>query len=293
MSTSSAFAFLLPLLANGANGAAADDQVQALTREVEALRSEVAALRFAVYEIGRSSRQQADLVDQALRRGGVTDAKPPPASPPPAAPSAPSLKETAERSPPPSVGGGTIAGKVRVPSGEPVAYVYVEDITGQLAKGKKVEIDQVNKTFTPSWAVIEKGTEIVFTNSDNIYHNVFSRSRGNSFDLGMYRKGDDAKSHRFLRAGPVDVFCNIHPRMAVSVLVVPNQYFAKVQADGSFSIANVPPGKHKVVAWAPGSNTSSKSVQVSSGGSAKVELALESKSQGHTNKHGRPYGSYP
>ncbi len=295
MPTPASFVFLLPILASGANGADQQDQVQALAREVEALRNEVAALRFAVFEIGRSSRQQADLVDQALRAAGAApdERTPPPSSQAPPPPVAPSLKERVERAPPPPSGGGNISGKIKVPSGEPVAYVYVEDISGPLVRGRKVEIDQVNKTFTPGWAVIEKGTEVVFTNSDNIYHNVFSRSRGNSFDLGMYRKGDDAKSHRFLKPGPVDVFCNIHPRMAVSVLVVPNRYFAKVQADGSFMISNVPAGKHKVVAWAPGSNAASDMVVVSNGGSAKLELALASKSAGHSNKFGRPYGSYP
>ncbi len=293
----------IPLLASAASGADSADEVQALKREVEALRNEVGALRFAVFEMGRLSRQQADLVDQALRSaGGATDAKAPANTPPDpprrrgrdkrnAPPTAPSLKEHVDRPPPSS--GGTIMGKVSVPSGEPVAYVYVEDVPAALVRGKKVEIDQVNKTFAPSWAVVEKGTEVIFTNSDNIYHNVFSRSRGNSFNLGMYRKGDEPKSQRFIKPGPVDVFCNIHPRMAVSILVVPNRYFSKVQSDGSFSIPNVPPGRHKVVAWAPSSAIVSDAVQVSGGESASVELKLVSKSGGHSNKFGRPYGSYP
>ena len=68
---------------------------------------------------------------------------------------------------------------------------------------------------------------------DNIYHNVFSMSANNAFDLGLYNSGGEPKSHTFTEPGPVDVYCNIHPQMAASVLVVPNKHFAKVKADGS------------------------------------------------------------
>jgi plastocyanin len=169
----------------------------------------------------------------------------------------------------------------------------VENVRGSLTNGKKVQIDQSNKQFVPGWAVVEKGTTVEFPNEDNIYHNVFSRSAGNSFDLGLYRKGDGAKSHRFIRPGPVDVFCNIHPQMAASILVVPNRYFAKVQPDGSYVIEGVPAGRRKLVAWAPGSRAATEWVEVLDGGRATLDLALQSKGTGHANKFGKPYGSYP
>jgi plastocyanin len=179
-----------------------------------------------------------------------------------------------------------------VPSGEPVAYVYVENVMAPAVKGQHKVIEQAGKKFVPNWAVIQRGTAIAFPNNDNIYHNVFSLSAGNSFDLGLYNSGGDPKSHTFSEAGPVDVYCNIHPQMAASVLVVPNKHFAKVKADGSFEIQGVPSGKRKVVAWAPGSRSSSEWVEVGAGGTADVNLKLESKSPGHKNKAGQAYGSY-
>ena len=192
---------------------------------------------------------------------------------------------------PPEVVVGSIRGKVAVPPGEPVAYVYVENVEEAAVHGKRVAIQQLGKKFVPEWAVVQRGTAIEFPNLDNIYHNVFSLSSGNSFDLGLYNSSADAKAHTFNEAGAVDIYCNIHPQMSASALVVPNRYFAKVKPDGSFEIKGVPRGKRKVVAWAPGARLTSQWVELE-GELSEVTLKLEPKTMGHTNKQGRAYGSY-
>jgi len=68
---------------------------------------------------------------------------------------------------------------------------------------------------------------------------VFSLSSGNSFDLGLYNSSSEAKSQTSTNRA-VDIYCNIHPQMAASTLVVPNRYFAKVKADGTYEIPGVP-----------------------------------------------------
>ena len=72
------------------------------------------------------------------------------------------------------------------------------------------------------------GTIVEWPNEDNIYHNVFSKSDANPFDLDLYKKGDPAKkSPPFDKPGEVDVFCSIHARMSCIILVLENPYFAK------------------------------------------------------------------
>jgi plastocyanin len=186
---------------------------------------------------------------------------------------------------------GVVRGKVDVPDGEPVAYVFVDNLRGAPVGGK-VTIEQVRKTFVPSWAVVQRGKRIEFPNLDKIYHNVFSLSSGNEFDLGLYAAGGPAQTHTFNEAGVVDVHCNIHPEMAASVLVVPNRYFSRVKADGSFELVGVPSGRRKIAAWAPGSKLSSDWVELEAGGAAELRLRLERKTAAHTRKDGRPYGSY-
>src|SRR6185369_6738998 len=228
----------------------------------------------------------AAAADAGAARGGSSRAARVAARPAPAAATA-SRRRAAEEQP-----RGLVRGHVDIPSGEPVAYVYVENVFEPAVKNRKVVIEQRGKTFIPSWAVVQRGTVIEFPNLDNIYHNVFSLSSGNSFDLGLYNSAGEAKAHAFNEPGAVDIYCNIHPQMAASTLVVPNRYFAKVKQDGSFEIAGVPYGKRKVVAWSPGSRLTSQWIELDSDTPAELSLKLESKAAGHSNKAGRAYGSY-
>jgi plastocyanin/outer membrane murein-binding lipoprotein Lpp len=284
-------------------------EVDELRRDVRRLEAQVAALRAALNDSLDLGRQQIATMNRALKGGPApaAEAVAPMSArsessdtvrPPPSLPKSPPSKmagggaRAAARRRPVDEASGVIRGRVEVPSGEPVAYVYVENIFEPAVRGRKEVIVQKEKRFVPRWAVIQRGTVIEFPNNDNIYHNVFSLSSGNSFDLGLYNSSSDAKSHVFNEPGAVDIYCNIHPQMAASALVVPNRYFAKVKGDGTYEIAGVPGGKRKVVAWAPGSRLTAQWVEVEGSGSAELNLKLESKTAGHKNKAGQAYGSY-
>ena len=188
---------------------------------------------------------------------------------------------------------GSIEGRVTVTGGGALGDVYVYvDVKGPNARGKTVEIRQQGKQFSPRLAVVQVGTNITFPNMDSVYHNVFSTSARNAFDLGSYRAGDKARSVTLTNAGVVDIFCNMHQKMNASVLVVPGPLFAKVRADGTFRIDNVPVGVRKLVAWSPNSKPSQQKVDVTGGG-VQVSFDVErEESKAHLNKLGQAYGSY-
>jgi plastocyanin len=305
--------FVAAQLASAPNAFGADNgEVEELRRELRSLQAQVQSLRTAISEAAELDRQRASILLKALKSGGGTttsEAPPPPLPPSKAEPPPPPrvseksparsegrgrrVAPAAPAAPPPTeAAAGTIRGRVSVPGGEPVAYVYVENVMAPAVKGQKVTIEQVGKKFVPSWAVVQRGTTISFPNRDNIYHNVFSLSSGNSFDLGLYNSGSEAKTHTFSEPGAVDIYCNIHPQMAASALVVPNRHFAKVKGDGSFEIAGVPAGRRKVVGWSPSSRLTVEWVDLGPGQSADVNLKLEPKSPGHKNKAGQAYGQY-
>jgi plastocyanin len=302
-----AVCFAFPRFASGAEPSDMED----VRRDLRQLQAQVQALRAAMSEAAELDRQRAAVLTRALKNlPSVPEiAAPPPssrnesASPEPRATASASPSTPEPRSEAPSRGPshrsaanetslGAVRGKVEVPAGEPVAYVYVENIIAPPVKGEHKVIQQSGKKFMPGWAVIQRGTAIEFPNRDNIYHNVFSLSAGNSFDLGLYNSSGEAKSHTFTEAGPVDVYCNIHPQMAASVLVVPNRYFAKVKGDGTFEIPGVPVGRRKIVAWAPGSRPTADWIEVDGGRTADLSLKLEAKGAAHKNKSGQSYGSY-
>jgi plastocyanin len=109
-------------------------------------------------------------------------------------------------------------------------------------------IRQEDLTFVPHVLAITKGTEVEFPNTDPVFHNVFSLSRAESFDLGRYPKGS-SKRVRFDNPGVVKVFCHIHSDMSAIVVVLDNPFFVSPDADGNYVIDGLPPGDYKVTGW--------------------------------------------
>jgi plastocyanin len=148
-------------------------------------------------------------------------------------------------------GAATLSGRVITPDGKPVAdaVVFVQDSgPAAAAAARSATLDQVDKTFVPGLLPIVVGTKVNFPNHDQIQHHVYSFSRTKTFELPLY-KGEDAAPVLFDKVGVVKVGCNIHDWMSAIILVLPTPWFARTGTDGTFTIENVPEGKHSVVAW--------------------------------------------
>jgi plastocyanin len=136
-----------------------------------------------------------------------------------------------------------------------------------------VSIVQKDEAFVPRVAAITRGSTIDFPNSDPFFHNVFSLSRGASFDLGRYPRGE-SRSRRFPQAGLVKVFCHIHSHMTASIMVFDHPYFRIPSSDGTFLMDDVPAGTYQVSAWHERIGESLTSVRVEPGRTAHVEFDL-------------------
>ena len=134
-------------------------------------------------------------------------------------------------------------------------------------------VDQINMTIIPHILPIQVGTLVNFVNSDEVYHNIFSLSPPRKFDLGRYGKGGK-KTIKFKKPGEVRVFCDIHPHMNSVILVLPNNYFASVYADGRFIIKDVPEGKYKIHAWHETYPESIRTLSVPQTGEVEVVMML-------------------
>jgi len=158
-----------------------------------------------------------------------------------------------------------------------VAVVYLESAPRgafEERPGPTVVLDQRNENFVPHVLAITTGTSVEFRNSDRTYHNVFSLSKANSFDLGRYPPGR-SKSVRFDHAGIVRVFCEIHSHMNAFILVFAHRHFALTDAEGDYRIDGVPPGTYTVSVWHPFLAAKSASVRIPEhGGEASLDFAL-------------------
>jgi plastocyanin len=134
-------------------------------------------------------------------------------------------------------------------------------------------MDQRNETFVPHVLAIMTGMTVDFPNSDKFYHNVFSLSKTQRFDLGRYAAGR-SQSVRFDRPGIVRVFCDIHSHMNAFILVFSHPFYAMTDAEGRYRIERVPSGIYNVVAWNEGTSSDPKSVTVHDGTVAELDFSL-------------------
>lgn len=79
-------------------------------------------------------------------------------------------------------------------------------------------VEQKNKSFTEKSLVLNVGDTVHFLNGDPFFHNVFSLSDIQFFDLGSYPKGQ-SKAVVFNTPGVVEVECAIHPEMFLTIEV--------------------------------------------------------------------------
>ena len=147
------------------------------------------------------------------------------------------------------------------------------------------------KALIPHVLAIPIGSTVSFPNEDPISHNLFSLSSANSFDLGIYRAGA-GKSHTFTTPGVVNVYCNVHPNMSSVIHVLSTPHYTFADANGNFTLTEVPPGHYEVVAWNEMSGAARTPVDV--GGGAVPPLALVLDARGyravqHQNKFGKTY----
>jgi plastocyanin len=181
-------------------------------------------------------------------------------------------------------------GRVSTNAGATLAYI---DGLQAAVTPSAVTIQMRHKTFVPRIVAVVVGSTVHFPNLDPIHHNVFSVSRGNRFDLDLYKR-PGSRSATLTQAGIVRVYCNIHPQMTAIVLVRDNPYFAWVAPDGTFVLENVPAGRHRVTVWNDRSPEVSADVVVPESGRVRVELTLDAsryRPAPHKNKYGQDYRS--
>lgn len=200
-----------------------------------------------------------------------------------------------------SADAATVSGKVSFISkrgqnptvGETV--VSLEPVGGRVIRKSPATFQMMTrgKMLIPHVLAIPAGSTVAFPNDDPISHNLFSLSTGNSFDLGLYRKGA-GKSQKFENPGLVNVYCNVHPNMSAVVQVMSTPFYVLADAAGNYAITDVPPGKYRLVAWNEQGGQTESQIEVSNAGAVSGNQALTIDSRNyratqHTNKQGKPY----
>jgi plastocyanin len=151
--------------------------------------------------------------------------------------------------------------------------VILEGVKSAPKKPEALIIEQRNGRFEPDLVVLPVGSTVQFPNSDPIFHNVFSLSHAQSFDLGFYPKGQ-TRLVKFNREGIVQVYCHIHANMYAAIVVTSSPWYMKPSADGAFAWNNVPAGHYRVTVWHKVAGTFRSEVDVPDSGTAEVVIRI-------------------
>src|SRR3989442_15332792 len=131
------------------------------------------------------------------------------------------------------------------------AVVYLKNVEKGKAwdtRSATPHIDNVKCDFKPHVQVIAAG-DFEIVNSDPVLHNTHGfYGRLTAFNVALPNQGQRI-TKALKKSGLVRVECDAHGWMLGWVYVAENPYYAVTGTDGTFTMKNVPPGTHTVVAW--------------------------------------------
>lgn len=111
-------------------------------------------------------------------------------------------------------------------------------------------IDQQKSVFRPRVQGLRVGQEVVMKNGDPFIHNIRSLSRKNRpFNIAQPAGSPDRKKTFEAAEGPITIKCDFHRWMTAHFWVMDHPFFAVTDADGRFSIPDLPPGQYSLAAW--------------------------------------------
>lgn len=177
---------------------------------------------------------------------------------------------------------GTVKGKVTigipgVGTGDVGPIVLYLEAEKAFEPPKEIaKISQKDAKFSPDFLVVAAGQTVDMPNDDKIVHNVFSFSKPNDFDLGLYPKGE-RKVVVLKHPGVVDLYCSIHSKMNATVFVAPTPFHAVADAEGRFELKGVPAGTYKLKSWNRKLPAAAKALSVEAGKDVEGNLEIQEK----------------
>jgi plastocyanin len=140
--------------------------------------------------------------------------------------------------------------------GKPVAdaVVMLHATSGQplppVASPSLRYVDQRSLVFLPYLQVVRPGDQVVFRNSDNTRHHVYSFSPARTFEFVLV-PAQKSPPLRLDRTGAIAVGCNIHDQMIAYLYVTDAPWFAQTGTTGKVAFNELPAGEYDVEAWQP------------------------------------------
>lgn len=159
------------------------------------------------------------------------------------------------------------------------AVVYLKAVTRGKPWGMQAKppvLDNHSCRFDPPIQIIRAGN-IDIHNSDPVLHNTHGfYGRRTAFNVALPEKGMRV-TRELPRPGMVRVECDAHGWMLAHVFVADNPYYALTATDGSFTLADVPPGDYTLVVSQHYAGDTETPVTVKAGETTKLSIEMKKK----------------
>ncbi len=155
---------------------------------------------------------------------------------------------------------------------------------------KNPVMDQKGCAYYPHVLAIVAGSTVDLTSSDPVAHNVHSHAKKNEAINYQIPQPGKVIPHKVAKAEEIKFTCDIHAWMTGYIVAVPNNFFTvtgyknadgtwissddyEKSADaGAYSIAEVPAGRVRVIAWHEELGSANKTVEVPASGDIAVNF---------------------
>lgn len=137
-------------------------------------------------------------------------------------------------------------------------------------------LEQKGCMYRPRVQGVRTGQTLLVDNGDPLTHNVRSFPvRSRPFNFGQ-KPDSEPRERVFERAErEIEVQCDIHPWMHAYIFVMDHPFYSVSEADGTYTIDGLPPGKYTLEIWHEKLGKQQRSLTVGAADVANVDFTYK------------------
>jgi plastocyanin len=145
------------------------------------------------------------------------------------------------------------------------------------APSRAVKFDQKGCQYIPHVLAFQVNQTLQIANDDQTSHNIHPLPKVNREWNKSQPPGTPPIEEKYDKPEFIPVKCNIHPWMHGNFAVMKNSHYAVTADGGSFSLANLPPGKYTITAWHESYGDQSQEVTISGSETKPINFVFKAK----------------